>query len=103
MAEPNLERRMSQRIPKCIAMQIYAYGMLIASGETVEMSEHGLLMRVEHDYSDDALDPGKHLDIMLETDPDPSAECWLPIKVIRKWEHGIAAQFIGVDAAVYPN
>jgi hypothetical protein len=79
-----------------LGMQVYAYGMLIASGQTVEMSEHGLLLRIERDCSEDGLDPGKHLDVMLEA-TDDFAERWLPILVVRKWAHGIAAQFVGVE------
>lgn len=89
------ERRMSPRIPMERGMHIYAYGMLIASGITVDMSKHGLLIRIEQDYSDDELDPGKHLDVMLEYAP---AEEWLPIQVVRKWEEGIAACFVGTQA-----
>lgn len=90
------ERRMSERIPTNLGMQIYAYGMLVASGMTVDMSEHGLLMRVEQDYSDDELDPGKHLDVMLEYSDQMPAQQWFPIKVVRKCEKGVAACFIGV-------
>lgn len=96
MAQPVAERRMSQRIPITLGMQVYAYGMLIACGQTVEMSEHGLLLRIEQDCSVDWLDPGKHLDVMLEA-TDALAERWLPIQVVRKWTHGIAAQFVGVE------
>lgn len=96
MAQPIDERRMSQRVPMTIGMQVYAYGMLIASGQTVEMSEHGLLIRIERDCSEDGLDPGKHLDVMLEA-ADDIAERWLPIRVVRKWTYGIAAQFVGVE------
>lgn len=88
------ERRMSQRIPTTRCMHIYAYGMLVASGVSVDMSEHGLLIRIEQNYADDELDPGKHLDVMLEYSP---AEEWLPIQVVRKWKDGIAACFVGMQ------
>ena len=96
MAQPVDERRMSQRVPMTIGMQVYAYGMLIASGQTVEMSEHGLLIRIERDCSEDGLDPGKYLDVMLEAS-EQFAERWLPIRVVRKWTEGIAAKFVGVE------
>jgi hypothetical protein len=89
------ERRMSPRIATQRGMRLYAYGMLVASGVTVDMSEHGMLIRIEEDYSDDELDPGKHLDVMLEYSP---AEEWLPIQVVRKWEAGIAACLVGMQA-----
>ncbi len=92
-----LEQRRSERISVTLGMQVYAYGMLVASGVTVDVSEHGLLIRVEQDYSDDELDPGKHLDVMLNPLDGICSEQWLPIQVMRKWEQGIAARFIGVD------
>jgi len=94
---PGLERRRSERIPATLDMQIYAYGVLMASGVTVEVSDHGLLIRIEQDYSADELDPGKHLDIMMEPLEGVCAEQWLPVTVVRKWEEGIAARFIGMD------
>jgi hypothetical protein len=98
--QTGLERRMSQRASTALSMQVYAYGMMIASGISVEMSAHGLLIRIERDYSDDELAPGKHLDVMLASDQLEAAELmscrWLPITVVRKWEEGIAARFIGV-------
>ena len=93
-----LERRMSERIPTTLGMQIYAYGTLVASGVTVDMSEHGLLMRVQKDYSDGELDPGKHLDVMVECSGQIPAQQWWPIRIVRKSEQGIAACFIGVAA-----
>jgi len=92
-----MERRMSERIPTTLGMQIYAYGMLVASGMTVDMSKHGLLMRVEEDFSDDELDPGKHLDVMLEYSGQIPAQQWFPITVVRKCEKGIAARFVGLE------
>lgn len=94
--QPGQERRLSQRNPACMPMQVYAYGMLVASGVAVEMSEHGVQIRIHHDYSDDELDPGKHLDVMLESTESSLGEQWLPICVVRKWEAGIAARFVGV-------
>lgn len=91
-----LERRMSQRIPMALGMQVYAYGMLVASGMTVDMSEHGLLLRIHQDFSEDALDPGKHLDVMLEHSGHEPTQRWLPIRVVRKCDGGIAARFVGV-------
>lgn len=85
-----MERRTCKRTPTTLGMRVYAYGMLIANGMTVDLSEQGLLLRIQQDYSDDELDPGKHLDVMLEY-----SEQWLPIQVVRKWEDGIAARFIG--------
>jgi len=95
--QSGLERRMSNRIPTTLGMQVYAYGVLVASGVSVDMSEQGLLIRIEQDYSDHELDPGKHLDVMLE--PSQDIPTWMPIRVVRKWEEGIAARFIGVDVA----
>lgn len=95
--DSGLERRMSQRMPMTLGMQVYAYGMLIASGMTVDMSEHGLLLRIQQDFSADELDPGKYLDVMLECAEQFQAARWLPIRVVRKWEEGIAARFIGAD------
>jgi hypothetical protein len=97
MAQTSPERRLSDRIPSIFGIQVYAYGMLIANGQTVDISDRGILMRIEQDYSDDELHPGKHLDIMFTSPP----ERWLPIKVVRKCERGIAALFIGVDASEY--
>jgi hypothetical protein len=97
MAKTGPERRLSDRVSAIIGIQVYAYGMLIANGKTVDISDRGLLMRIEQDYSDDQLHPGKHLDILLVSPP----EKWLPIKVVRKCERGIAALFIGVDASEY--
>lgn len=97
MTQSTQERRMSHRVPMAIDIQVYAYGMLIASGQTVEMSEHGLLLRIERDCSEDGLDPGKHLDVMLVASDD-FAERWLPIRVVRKWPHDIAAQFVGIES-----
>lgn len=91
------ERRMSERIPTTLCMRVYAYGMLVASGKTVDMSEHGLMMSIEQDYSDDELDPGKHLDVMLAASCEYAAARWLPVRVVRKWEAGIAARFVGMD------
>ena len=93
------ERRMSPRIPTLLEMRVYAYGVLVASGETVDMSEHGLLLHIHRDMSDDELDPGKHLDIMLVHAEQDPAERWLPIQVVRKWRDGIAASFIRVGMA----
>jgi hypothetical protein len=95
------ERRMSHRVPTTLNMQVYAYGMLVASGVGVEMSEHGLLIRIEQDYSDDELDPGKNLDVMLENCQPAPVERWLPIKVVRKWEEGIAARFVGIEDGIF--
>lgn len=92
------ERRRSERIPATLSTQIYAYGVLMASGVTLEVSEHGLSVQIEHDHSADELNPGKHLDVMLEPLEGICAEQWLPIKVVRRWEAGIAACFLGVDA-----
>ena len=92
-----LERRSSPRMPSVMCMQVYAYGRLIASGMTVDMSEHGLLLRIQQDFSAGELDPGRHLDVMLECTEQIQAERWLPIRVVRKWEDGIAARFIGAD------
>lgn len=91
------ERRMSQRIPMAVGMHIYAYGMLVASGATIDMSEHGLLMRIDQDYSDDQLEPGKHLDIVLE---DAPPEQWMPVLVVRNDDSGIAACFLAAHAQV---
>ncbi len=89
-----LERRMSHRIPMSVGLHVYAYGMLVASGTTVDMSEHGVLMRIHEDYSDDELRPGKHLDVVLE---DAPAGQWLPIRIVRKGNGEVAACFIGVE------
>lgn len=94
------ERRMSPRIPTALGLHVYAYGALVASGISIDLSEHGLLMRIERDLSTDELDPGKHLDIKLEYGELISEERWLPIKVVRKWDGGIAARFIGVAMRV---
>ncbi len=94
------ERRMSQRVPLAQGIQVYAYGMLVASGTSVDMSDHGLLLRIQQDYSSGELDPGRYLDILLRCVEQIQVECWLPIRVVRKWEEGIAARFICADAAV---
>lgn len=91
------ERRISKRIRTNLGMRLYAYGKLVADGVTVDMSEHGLMLRIQQDYSDDELAPGKHLDVMLKYLGQTPAEQWLPIRVVRKWEEGIAARFIGVE------
>lgn len=93
------ERRMSPRNPMVMAMRVYAYGVLVASGKTVDMSEHGLLLHIQEDFSDTELDPGKHLDVQLEDVEQHDADCWLPIKVVRKCSGGIAANFIRVGMA----
>ena len=94
--QPSLERRMSKRIPTALCLQIFAYGMLVAKGVTVDMSEHGLMFLIQEDYSDDELEPGRHLDVMLEYPGRVPAQRWLPITVMRKWDEGIAARFVGV-------
>jgi hypothetical protein len=98
---PGMERRLSERIPTSLGVHIYAYGVLVARGITLDMSEHGLLMRIQQDYSDDQLDPGKHLDVMLEyvglTPEEHWLQQWLPIRVVRKFAEGIAASFIGAE------
>lgn len=91
------ERRMSPRISTALNMRVYAYGMLVANGMTVDMSEHGLMLRIEQDFTGDQLDPGKHLDVMLEYEDRIPARHWLPIMVVRNCEAGIAARFLGVD------
>ncbi len=91
-----IERRTSLRIPINLGLQIYAYGMLVANGRTVEMSEHGLSMCIEQDTTDEALDPGKHLDVMLHDFSQRPIERWLPIKIVRRWEAGIAGCFVGM-------
>jgi hypothetical protein len=88
---------MSQRIPTALALRVYAYGALVASGKTVDMSEHGLLLHIQQDLSNDQLDPGKHLDILLDLAEVNPADCWVPIKVVRKWRDGIAAHFIRAE------
>ncbi len=93
--QPGMERRMSRRIPTTLELRLYAYGLQVASGTTVDMSEHGLLMRIQHDFSDDQLEPGKHLDVMLVYNGQTPAERWLPIRVVRKCSEGLAASFIG--------
>lgn len=94
----NQERRISRRTPTNLGMQLYAYGTLVASGMAVDMSEHGLMLRIEQDYSADELAPGKHLDVVLKYLERTPAEQWLPISVVRSWEGGIAARFVGVEA-----
>jgi hypothetical protein len=95
MQQTSQERRSSLRVPTTLSMQVYAYGMLVASGFSVEMSDHGLSIRIEQDYSNDELDPGRNLDVMLQAGLPEPRERWLPIKVVRKWDQGIAARFIG--------
>lgn len=92
------ERRMSPRIPTKLGLQVYAYGMLVAVGVTVDVSNHGLLMLIEKDFSDDALNPGKHLDIVLDDYGRVAEPRWMPIMVMRKWDGGVAARFVGVEA-----
>ena len=92
-----LERRMSQRIPMTVGLHVYAYGVLVACGTTVDMSEHGLLMRINQDFSDDQLDPGRHLDVMLADAPPGQ---WLPIMVVRKVVDRVAACFLGVETQI---
>jgi len=98
---PGMDRRLSERIPTSLGFHLYAYGVLVARGITLDMSEHGLLMRIQQDYSNDQLDPGKHLDVMLEyvgkTPDEHWLQKWLPIMVVRKLADGIAASFIGVE------
>ena len=91
------ERRMSPRIPAALGMRVYSYGMLIANGRSVDMSDHGLLLRILQDFSVGELDPGKHLDVMLERAELIRSDQWLPIQVVRRWEDGIAARFLGAD------
>jgi hypothetical protein len=97
MVQAVQDRRLSDRISTTVKMQVYAYGMLVASGRTVEMSEHGLRLRIEQDFSADELDPGKHLDVMLDVSTQDEKMQWLPIRVVRKWEDGIAACFVGFE------
>lgn len=99
------ERRISPRTPANLDMRLYAYGALVASGMTVDMSEHGLMLRIEQDYSADQLAPGKYLDVVLQDLEQPPTEQWLPISVVRIWAGGIAARFIGVEscAAIIPE
>jgi hypothetical protein len=99
MKQTGQERRLSDRISTTVNMQVYAYGMLVASGRTVEMSEHGLRLRIEQDYSADELDPGKHLDVMLDVSGRYEEKQWLPIRVVRKWDDGIAACYVGFERA----
>lgn len=94
----DMERRESERIPTALDMQVYAYGSLVANGVTVDMSAHGLLLRIQQDYSDHELDPGKHLDVMLRYAGPVPTEQWLPVRVVRTWEDGIAARFVGEQA-----
>lgn len=89
---------MSPRIPMTLSMRVYAYGMLVANGMTVDMSEHGLMLRIEQDFSAGELGPGKHLDVMLEYVDRIPARHWLPIMVVRNCEAGVAARFLGVAA-----
>lgn len=91
----SIERRLSLRIPTSLEMQVYAYGMLVANGKTVEMSEHGMSMYIERHLSEEALDPGKYLDVMLRDLNQQVSQCWVPIKVVRRWEAGIAGRFVG--------
>jgi hypothetical protein len=77
-----------------VGMHVYAYGVLVACGIVVDMSESGLRLSVVEDFSDDQLDPGKHLDIVME---DAPAEQWMPVQVVRKWDDGFAASFIGAQ------
>lgn len=93
------ERRMSKRIPMSVGLRVYAYGMLVATGMTVDMSEHGLCMRIEEEFSEDEFAPGKHLDVMLDESP---ANQWLPIRVVRQWQDGVAASFIGLETGGCP-
>ncbi len=92
------ERRMSPRTPTSLDLRIYAYGALVATGKTVDMSNHGLLLHVHEAIDNDELDPGKHLDILLDILGGNPADCWLPIKVVRKWRDGIAAHIICCDS-----
>lgn len=89
-----LERRSSVRMPMSLDMRVYAYGMLIASGKTVDMSAQGMLLHIQQDYSDGELDPGKYLDIQLEQVEQRTAEQWLPTRVVRKCREGIAVRLI---------
>jgi hypothetical protein len=98
---PGKERRLSERIPTSLGFHLYAYGRLVASGTTVDMSEGGLLMKIQQDQADDELEPGRHLDVMLEyvgQNPEEKwLQEWLPIRVVRKSGDGVAASFIGVE------
>jgi|GEM_PF-2204330 len=96
---PGPERRMSERIPTSIGVHVYAYGMLVGIGTTVNMSEHGLLLRLDQDHSNDELEPGKYLDIVLE---DAPPEQWMPAKVVRRGDGSIAASFLGLEAMAAP-
>lgn len=90
---------MSPRNALALDIRVYAYGVLVASGKTIDISEHGVLLHIQDDYSADELDPGKHLDVQLAVFAWQESERWLPVKVVRKCGAGIAAHFIGVGRA----
>lgn len=90
MEQPsNKERRRSRRIPATRGMRVYAHGLLMAHGTTVDMSVHGLQLRIQQDYSEDELTLGRHLVVKLEY-----SEKSLPIRVVRRWDDRIAGCFV---------
>lgn len=94
------ERRMSERVPTSIGLSVYAYGAMVARGRAVDMSEHGMRIQIERDFSGDALSPGRHLDVLLA---DAASERWLPLTVVRQWRDGFAGQFLGVTRRAARN
>ena len=88
------ERRLSERIPVIVSMHAYAYGVLVASGVVVDMSAHGLRLDVLEEYADDEIEPGRQLNIVME---DAAPDQRMPVLVVRKWDEGFAASFLGDD------
>lgn len=89
-----MERRRSVRTPTSMGVQVYAYGMLVAHGTTVDMSEHGMLLRILEDLSGGELQAGKHLDVLLENPAAEPADNWRPVQVVRCDASGLGAQFL---------
>jgi hypothetical protein len=89
-----MERRMSERMPLSMDVQIYAYGALVANGTIVNVSERGVLLHVLDDLSNGELEEGKHLDVMLGGLSAEPADKWRPIQVVRRDGNGIGALFL---------
>lgn len=98
MGATHVERRMSRRSDTSVGVQVYAYGVLVAHGATVDMSEGGVRISIRQDLSGGELEVGKYLDVMFEHGTDPQigeAPVWQPVRVVRRMPDYLAAAFLG--------
>lgn len=92
------ERRAHPRRDVALGVQVYAYGVLVAHGATLDMSAGGVRLSIRQDLSGGELEVGKYLDVMFAHGTDERREeapSWQPVRVVRRTDDSLAAVFLG--------